>query len=92
MKVNFDFVRLTHLVLLIAASYVGGQALMHYLEDWSPLAAYGLACSIVCQVSSAVMKINEFSTTEGTGSETKEGEKSHGNPKKKKKIKAQKDE
>jgi hypothetical protein len=89
MKVSFDPSRLLHLALLLGLTYAGGRILMQYLEDWAPMAAYGLSCTIVCQVSSAILKINDFSSTSDDDDDVAtKGIKGQGNPKKKKKNKA----
>mmetsp|Transcript_8523 Transcript_8523/g.14142 ORF Transcript_8523/g.14142 Transcript_8523/m.14142 type:complete len:92 (+) Transcript_8523:134-409(+) len=90
MNVTVDPLRLLHLALLLGVTYAVGQLLMHYFEDWTPLAAYGLGVTIVCQLSSAFMKTNN--TADNDDDATKqEGNKIQGNPKKKKRSKTQKE-
>lgn len=62
--------------------------MQYLLEDWTPMAAYGLSCTVVCQISSAILKINDFSSKDEDDDDTTKGIKGQGNPKKKKKNKA----
>jgi hypothetical protein len=58
MKVTVDVPRVSHLAILLIASYGGGQFLVeHY--DFSRLAAYGTSCYLVCQLSNIVLKFWE---------------------------------
>ena len=56
MKVNLDATRILHFLTLIGITVGGGQILIRTWE-WNPLTAYGLVCTIVCQISNVVMKI-----------------------------------
>lgn len=53
MKVTIDTVRILHLLALILLSTAGATLLVSYW-DWTPLAAFGFACTIVTQVSNAL--------------------------------------
>jgi hypothetical protein len=54
---SVDRDRFLHLLLLLGLSYALGKLLLYFIEDWSPTAAYGLAITVVCQVSNAVLKL-----------------------------------
>jgi hypothetical protein len=83
-NVSLDRSRLLHLLLLLGLSYAGGKLLLYCIEDWSPTAAYGLAITVVCQVSNAVLKL----TTQEAEGNDHDGKKTiGGNPKKKKRAK-----
>lgn len=58
MKVTFDLKRFLHLIILIILTVTFGQILIQRY-DWKPLSAYGLTCSLVCQISNVVLKFNE---------------------------------
>jgi hypothetical protein len=60
MKVTFDWKRVLHLVLLIVLTITFGQLLVQRYE-WKPLSAYGLTCSVVCQISNVILKFHEVS-------------------------------
>ena len=60
MKVTFDSIRILHLILLIALTIAFGQILIQRWE-WTPLAAYGLTCSIVCQINNVFLKFKDIS-------------------------------
>ena len=53
MKVTIDRYRILHLLLLMGTSFVLAETLIHKLE-WTPLSAYGLACTLTTQISSAL--------------------------------------
>jgi hypothetical protein len=55
MKVSVDVTRFLHLILLVALTIGGGQLLILAFE-WNGLAAYGSACTVVCQISNVLMK------------------------------------
>ena len=61
MKVTFDLKRVLHLILLIVLTITFGQLLIQRYE-WKPLSAYGLTCSIVCQISNVILKFHEVSS------------------------------
>ena len=88
MRVSFDATRILHLILLIALTIVGGQ-LFSYAFDWNGLAAYGTACTIVCQISNVAMKFasGELNTllVDPESKPTEKTETKGGNPKKKRK-------
>lgn len=52
MKVTIDRYRILHLVLLMACSFVLGEILIAKM-GWAPLSAYGFACTVTSQISSA---------------------------------------
>ena len=56
MKVHLDITRILHLIILLAGTALGGKVLTQYF-GWSYLSGYGLACSLVCQVSNAILKL-----------------------------------
>ncbi len=58
MKVTIDASRILHLFLLITLSAAGAIMLVSYLE-WTPLAAFGLSCTVVTQVSNLFLTTNE---------------------------------
>ena len=87
MKVTFDNTRLLHLFLLIAFSYLGGYLLVSYLE-WTPLSAFGFACTVVCQVSNVILKVFSEEGMEMANVNDSANIKTLGNPKKRKKNKA----
>jgi hypothetical protein len=60
MKVTIDFKRVLHLVILIVLTLTFGRLLTENYE-WKPLAAYGLVCSLVCQLSNVIMKFHQVS-------------------------------
>lgn len=61
MKVTIDIKRVLHLLLLILLTLTfGGLLIQRY--DWKPLSAYGLACSIVCQINNVILKFHEISS------------------------------
>lgn len=93
MQVTFDLPRVLHLLLLISLTAVGGTLLVTRY-NWNGLSAYGFVCTIVCQVSGAVLKIRDGSLGEmvaGISGETKTKERAlrgaGGNPKKKQRKK-----
>lgn len=61
MKVTIDFKRILHLLLLIVLTLTfGGLLIQRY--DWKPLSAYGLACSVVCQINNIILKFRDISS------------------------------
>mmetsp|Transcript_735 Transcript_735/g.1759 ORF Transcript_735/g.1759 Transcript_735/m.1759 type:complete len:99 (-) Transcript_735:31-327(-) len=56
MKINTELERWVHLFVLIAFSALGGWAIARFLE-WTPLAAFGLACTVTCQVNNAMHQL-----------------------------------
>ena len=62
MKVTFDFIRILHLILLIVLTIVFGQILIQRY-DWTSLTAYGLTCSIVCQINNVFLKFQDISAS-----------------------------
>lgn len=92
MQVSLDATRILHLILLIALTIAGGRLFSYYF-DWNGLAAYGTACTIVCQMSNVAMKFangeldfNSLLLGDPEESTTKEKKQSKGgNPKKKRK-------
>jgi hypothetical protein len=70
-KISIDSTRLAHLMLLLFFTYVCGQFLIQTWE-WTNLTAYGLSCSIVCQISNAVLRLAKESGEERL--ETEEGQ------------------
>jgi hypothetical protein len=60
MIVSLDWSRALHLILLVGLTFAGGQILIQKF-DWTNLAAYACACSVVCQASNAVLKISNGS-------------------------------
>jgi hypothetical protein len=59
MKVTIDIQRVSHLAILLIASYAGGQFLAEQL-DFSKLSAYGMSCYVVCQLGNIVLKLWEW--------------------------------
>jgi len=53
MKVTIDRYRILHLVMLMICSYLLAEALIAKME-WTPLSAYGLACTITTQISNGI--------------------------------------
>ena len=80
MKVTLDSTRILHLLLLLGTSYLGGKLLVWYL-DWTFMAAMGFSTTVVCQVSNAILQLNQ-EPQEAT--EEKAKAPTGGNPKKKK--------
>jgi hypothetical protein len=101
MNVTLDSGRLLHLLVLLGLSYAGGKLVLHCLDGWSPMSAYGLAITVVCQVNNVLVQQqqlwtlpgpgegngqgNEERQGEGEGVRTKKEGDRVGNPKKKKK-------
>lgn len=101
MKVSLDSSRLLHLLVLLGVSYAGGKLVLHFLDGWSPLSAYGLAITVVCQVNNVLVQLGgdpQLGHTQtapaakgnGKGKGEEQGERNKadagaGNPKKKKK-------
>jgi len=54
MKVTLDATRIAHLLALIASSLVGAYLLVTLLE-WTPMAAFGMACTLSTQLSNIVL-------------------------------------
>lgn len=50
MRVNLDANRIIHLLILVACSIGGAVILVSYL-DWTPMASFGLSCTVVTQLS-----------------------------------------
>ena len=63
MIVSLDSTRALHFVLLLGLTISGGQLLIQRF-DWSNMAAYACSCSIVCQVSTAILKLKKGSERE----------------------------
>ena len=59
MKVSLDSSRLLHLLVLLGVSYAGGKLVLHFLDGWSPLSAYGLAITVVCQVNQILLQLGQ---------------------------------
>mmetsp|Transcript_30630 Transcript_30630/g.50588 ORF Transcript_30630/g.50588 Transcript_30630/m.50588 type:complete len:81 (+) Transcript_30630:157-399(+) len=53
MQATSTSARLFHLLLLGVLTGVGGWVLT-YLFDWSPVAAYGIPFTVICQVNNAI--------------------------------------
>lgn len=69
MKVTLDFPRILHLLILVVLTYAGAI----YLKDqWelSGLAAFGLSCFTVCQISNVFLKLASSPEVEKTSPET----------------------
>ena len=62
MRVTVDYKRILHLIVLILLTYIFGQILVQRY-DWAPLSAYGLTCSLVCQISNVILKFHEISNS-----------------------------
>ena len=60
MKVTFDYRRILHLLLLIVFTVTFGQILIQRYE-WTSLTAYGLTCSIVCQINNVILNFQDIS-------------------------------
>ena len=60
MKVTFDYRRILHLLLLIVFTVAFGQILIQRYE-WTSLTAYGLTCSIVCQINNVILNFQDIS-------------------------------
>mmetsp|Transcript_5133 Transcript_5133/g.6633 ORF Transcript_5133/g.6633 Transcript_5133/m.6633 type:complete len:82 (+) Transcript_5133:248-493(+) len=79
MKVSIDVKKGLHLILLIVLTITFGQLLIqHY--DWKPLSAYGITCSLVCQISNVILKLNgtnqdEDEVSPGVASSSKKNKK-----------------
>mmetsp|Transcript_16501 Transcript_16501/g.23457 ORF Transcript_16501/g.23457 Transcript_16501/m.23457 type:complete len:88 (-) Transcript_16501:563-826(-) len=56
MKVTVDATRIMHLIILVALTILGGKILIERW-NWSRLSAYSFTCSLVCQISNAILKI-----------------------------------
>jgi len=91
MKVTLDAYRFVHLVALIGMSSIGAWVFITFFQ-WTPLVAFGTACTVVTQLSNLVLTVASAS---GTSSDTvpvdekikKSKNKSlGGNPKKKKTL------
>lgn len=85
MKVTLDASRIVHLLVLIGGSWAGAALLVSYL-DWTPLAAFGLACAVVTQISNLVMpqqQQQQENTNAASASSSSSGDQK-GNPKKRK--------
>jgi len=98
MKVNVDAPRVLHLLVLTSLTAALGQLLVYYF-DWGFLAAVGLSCSVVVQLSNVVLDkygaTNTAADTAASSSSSSSSSKSiianepnkkkgTGNPKKKK--------
>lgn len=97
MKVTFDLPRVLHLLVLVFFTLVGGSFLVNQY-NWSGLSAYGLVCTIVCQISSAILKVRDgrlgeigeiMSAVPEEKKKTRAERGSGGNPKKKQRRKEQ---
>ena len=60
MRVTIDPKRVVHLVLLLVLTVTFGRLLIERYE-WNRLSAYGLVCSVVCQISNVIMKLSGVS-------------------------------
>ena len=65
MRVTIDPKRVVHLVLLLVLTVTFGRLLIERYE-WNRLSAYGLVCSVVCQISNVIMKFTEVSDANNT--------------------------
>mmetsp|Transcript_53251 Transcript_53251/g.79090 ORF Transcript_53251/g.79090 Transcript_53251/m.79090 type:complete len:94 (-) Transcript_53251:348-629(-) len=86
MIVTIDKTRVLHLFLLIVLTILGGYTLISRY-GWNKLSAFGLSCSVTCQVSSIIMKLilqkKESSNDDLLERRIKGRNKDSGNPKKK---------
>jgi hypothetical protein len=60
MRVTIEPKRVLHLIILIVLTVTFGRLLTERYE-WKFLSAYGLTCSLVCQISNVIMKFHEVS-------------------------------
>ena len=60
MRVTIEPKRVLHLIILIVLTVTFGRLLTERYE-WKFLSAYGLTCSVVCQISNVIMKFHEVS-------------------------------
>jgi len=86
MLVTIEPKRVLHLIILIVLTVTFGKLLTERYE-WKPLSAYGLACSLVCQISNVIMKFHEVSGAIGLANNTVEAETSKGKNARAKKAK-----
>lgn len=63
MIVSLDCTRALHFVLLLGLTFSGGQLLIQRF-DWTNMAAYACSCTIVCQLSTAILKLKKGSEQE----------------------------
>lgn len=85
-RITLDWTRVGHLCVLVSLTLLIGRLLADRF-GFGKLTAYGLSCSLVCQISNAIMKIyvDEESQEEGKGGKSSskaERRKAGGNPKK----------
>jgi hypothetical protein len=73
MNIVFDIYRGLHLLLLITLTYTFGKVLIDIYE-WTPLSAYGLTCSLVCQLSNVFLKVREMTNGLGQYNESDRGD------------------
>ncbi len=64
MKVTINHNRILHLFLLVVCTHFIARFLIRAWR-WTPLSAYGLACTITTQVSNAIMGCNVEHTNGG---------------------------
>jgi hypothetical protein len=62
MKINTSLDRWLHLFVLFAFTGIGGFVLIHYLE-WTPLTAFGVSCTVTCQVNSLLRNLSDDDET-----------------------------
>lgn len=86
MIVTVDTPRVLHLFLLLGVTYLGGRILIDRF-DWSGLSAFGLSCTVACQLSNAIMQLYAGNERDESGQEgnAKNKKLRTGNPKKKSK-------
>lgn len=88
-KITLDWTRLGHLFLLVSLTLLIGRVIADRF-GFGKLTAYGLSCSLVCQISNVIMKnvnegLNEDEKDKKSASKA-ERRKAGGNPKKRKQL------
>ena len=58
MLITIDRTRIVHLCVLIATTLIAGSILTNFYK-WNRLSAYGLTCTISCQISDVILKVSK---------------------------------
>lgn len=82
MRINTEWERWVHLLVLCFFTGVGGYALIYYF-DWAPLSAFSLSCVVTVQINNAIRMlmdggipaVNESGTLDTSATASKDGTK-----------------
>jgi hypothetical protein len=84
MKVNLEYTKIAHFLLLLGLTLLGGWVLMDRYE-WPHLSAFGFSCTVTVQLSNLLLKLLVYK--DGKDDDVTTGKnrqmKGTGNPKKK---------